>query len=248
MTDRYGHPRQSIFPPGRRHASATASVAYSTSQQQQQQHPPHHYQSQQQHQQQQQQQQQQQHPQAHPPAAPAKPPRSNHLQFRSSSQLAAPRRLAPRGLLLLDGAVDSDGDTMVVEDYYCRGFGLEDPYVDDGDGDGDGDGDDDDDDDDRAFGEQGIVVRNSNGDYEVEEPPSMVVDDPDEIVLDMRQENEKERQRLADAVKQHQSQQNSVPAQPEELLEAVKASLRAKVAALAEDKWMYEKEEELHSL
>lgn len=29
-----------------------------------------------------------------------------------------------------------------------------------------------------------------------------------------------------------------------ELLEAVKASLRAKVAALAEDNWMYEKEDE----
>lgn len=29
-----------------------------------------------------------------------------------------------------------------------------------------------------------------------------------------------------------------------ELLEAVKASLRAKVAALAEDSWMYEKQEE----
>ncbi len=30
-----------------------------------------------------------------------------------------------------------------------------------------------------------------------------------------------------------------------ELLEAVKASLRAKVAALAEDNWMYEAEEDL---
>lgn len=29
-----------------------------------------------------------------------------------------------------------------------------------------------------------------------------------------------------------------------ELLEAVRASLRAKVSALVEDKWMYEKEEE----
>lgn len=70
-------------------------------------------------------------------------------------------------------------------------------------------------------------------------------------------------------MKQHQSRHNRVPAQPEgkqqeeclvaqqrqsmgsianawylELFEAVKASLRAKVAALAEDNWMYEKEEE----
>ncbi|KAI3396165.1 hypothetical protein diail_368 [Diaporthe ilicicola] len=91
-----------------------------------------------------------------------------------------------------------------------------------------------------------IVVRDKNGDVELDEPPTLVVDDPDEIALDMRQENEKERQRLADAVKHHQNivNQNSVPAQPEELFEAVRASLRAKVAALSEDNWMYEKEDE----
>lgn len=91
-----------------------------------------------------------------------------------------------------------------------------------------------------------IVVRDKNGEVELDEPPTLVVDDPDEIALDMRQENEKERQRLADAVKHHQNivNQNSVPAQPEELFEAVRASLRAKVAALSEDNWMYEKEDE----
>jgi hypothetical protein len=85
--------------------------------------------------------------------------------------------------------------------------------------------------------------------------------DPEEEVHDAGQEHEKERQRLAEAVKQHQIDQNSVPAQPEgtasshpltprgitkqftELLEAVRASLRAKVAALAEDNWMYERED-----
>lgn len=90
-----------------------------------------------------------------------------------------------------------------------------------------------------------IVVRDKNGEVELDEPPTLVVDDPDEIALDMRQENEselasmimhrddtcvlqmtcgadhwlftEERQRLADAVKHHQSivNQNSVPAQPE---------------------------------
>lgn len=35
-----------------------------------------------------------------------------------------------------------------------------------------------------------IVVRGANGEVEVEEPPFLPVDDPDEIVLDMRQENE----------------------------------------------------------
>ena len=70
-----------------------------------------------------------------------------------------------------------------------------------------------------------------------------------------------ERQRLAEAVKHHQINHNTVPEQPEgrlhshlsrlwslicisELLEAVRASLRAKVAALAEDNWMFEPEEQ----
>jgi hypothetical protein len=37
-----------------------------------------------------------------------------------------------------------------------------------------------------------IVVRDKNGDVELDEPPTLVVDDPDEIALDMRQENESE--------------------------------------------------------
>ncbi len=71
-----------------------------------------------------------------------------------------------------------------------------------------------------------------------------------------------ERQRLADAVRHHQRDRNRAPSEPAgkrkssairtlntdrrlaELLEAVRASLRAKVAALAEDNWMYEAEDE----
>lgn len=45
--------------------------------------------------------------------------------------------------------------------------------------------------------EDGIVVRDLNGDFELEEPPSLVVEDPEEIVLDMRQENESEFAALA---------------------------------------------------
>lgn len=37
-----------------------------------------------------------------------------------------------------------------------------------------------------------IVVRDKNGEVELDEPPTLVVDDPDEIALDMRQENESE--------------------------------------------------------
>ena len=121
-----------------------------------------------------------------------------------------------------------------------------------------------------------IVVRDKNGEIELGDPPTPPVDDADEIgALDARHENEMERQRLSEAVKQHQIDQNSVLAQPEgkdpttgnhsarylspvpltktthfatdtELLEAVKASLKAKVAALAEDNWMFEQEELPH--
>lgn len=129
--------------------------------------------------------------------------------------------------------------------------------------------------------QEDIVVRDKNGEIQLGDPPTPPIDDTEELMaLDARHENERERQRLAEAVKQHQIGQNSVvvPAQPEgksgrlllsvnekdtspvgvhlakteqfasttELLEAVRASLRAKVAALAEDNWMFEREELPH--
>ncbi|KAF7562103.1 hypothetical protein G7046_g2031 [Stylonectria norvegica] len=89
-----------------------------------------------------------------------------------------------------------------------------------------------------------IVVRDKDGEIELGDPPTPPLEDEDEMPLDDRHESEKERQRLAEAVKHHQVNHSAVPEQPEELLEAVKASLRAKVAALAEDNWMYEPEEQ----
>jgi len=59
-----------------------------------------------------------------------------------------------------------------------------------------------------------IVIRDKNGEVELEDPPTPVVD-ADEVALDAHQEGERERQRLAEAVKQHQIGQNSIPAQPE---------------------------------
>ncbi|KAI1191421.1 hypothetical protein F5B17DRAFT_309351 [Nemania serpens] len=91
-----------------------------------------------------------------------------------------------------------------------------------------------------------IVVRDKNGEFEVEDPPTPPMDEPDdEAALDDAQENEKERQRLAEAVRLLQMHTH-VPAQQEEVLEIVRASMRAKVAALAEDNWMYEAEEPPH--
>ncbi|KAF4469726.1 UPF0220 domain [Fusarium albosuccineum] len=89
-----------------------------------------------------------------------------------------------------------------------------------------------------------IVVRDKHGEIELGDPPTPALEDEDELPLDHRQESEKERQRLAEAVKHHQINRSTVPEQPEELLEAVRASLRAKVAALAEDNWMFEPEEQ----
>ncbi|KAI8952441.1 hypothetical protein F4801DRAFT_218465 [Xylaria longipes] len=87
-----------------------------------------------------------------------------------------------------------------------------------------------------------IVIRDKNGEFEVGDPPTPPLDDPDEeAALDDAQENERERQKLAAAVRQHQM--TRLPVHPEEVLEALKASMRAKVAALAEDNWMYEAEE-----
>lgn len=45
-------------------------------------------------------------------------------------------------------------------------------------------------------------------------------------------------------MKHHQRGRNRAPSEPAELLEAVRAVLRAKVAHLAEDEWMYEAEGE----
>ncbi|KAI0416829.1 hypothetical protein F5X98DRAFT_174874 [Xylaria grammica] len=89
-----------------------------------------------------------------------------------------------------------------------------------------------------------IVIRDKNGEFEVEDPPTPPLDDPDdEVALDDAQENERERQKLAEAVRHHQINHTRMPAHPEEVLEILKASMRAKVAALSEDNWMYEAEE-----
>ncbi|KAF5122576.1 hypothetical protein E5D57_013061 [Metarhizium anisopliae] len=87
-----------------------------------------------------------------------------------------------------------------------------------------------------------IVVRNQHGEIELGDPPTPILetDEPED-----RDESEKERQRLAEAVKHHSINHSTVPDQPEELLEAVRASLRAKVAALADDNWMFEAEDQI---
>ncbi|KAI0550782.1 hypothetical protein F4679DRAFT_192774 [Xylaria curta] len=90
-----------------------------------------------------------------------------------------------------------------------------------------------------------IVIRDKNGEFEVGDPPTPPLVDPsEEPALDDAQENERERQRLADAVRHYQMTRLSV--QDNEVLEVLRASMRAKVSATAEDNWMYEAEEPPH--
>ncbi|KAI2623437.1 hypothetical protein GGS21DRAFT_534076 [Xylaria nigripes] len=93
-----------------------------------------------------------------------------------------------------------------------------------------------------------IVIRDQNGEFEIGNPPTPPLKDmDDEPALDGAQENERERQKLAEAVRHHQVNHTCMPAQPEEVLEVLKASMRAKVAALADDNWMYEPEDSLRA-
>lgn len=89
-----------------------------------------------------------------------------------------------------------------------------------------------------------IVVRDKNGEFEVGDPPTPPVEEPDEGVLDEILENERERHKLAEVVKHHQINHNRGPAHAEEVMDALRASMRAQVAALSEDNWMYEPEEQ----
>lgn len=61
-----------------------------------------------------------------------------------------------------------------------------------------------------------IVVRDQNGEIELDDPPTPPIDEPDQVgALEAQHESERERERLAEAVKQYQIDQNSVLAQPE---------------------------------
>ncbi|EAA32321.1 hypothetical protein GE21DRAFT_7611 [Neurospora crassa] len=119
-----------------------------------------------------------------------------------------------------------------------------------------------------------IVVRDKEtGEIDLgHDPPTPPYDEEMETIMEARIEQEKERERLADAVREwlteHEAEgRGDVGPEgagggggggegagggggggmdTEDLLEAVKASLKAKVAALSEDNWMFEREEVLH--
>ncbi|PNP54966.1 hypothetical protein THARTR1_04655 [Trichoderma harzianum] len=90
-----------------------------------------------------------------------------------------------------------------------------------------------------------LVVRDQHGEVEIGNPPTPVVDDEEELqALEYQQENEREKQRLAEAIRHYQISHSSMADQPDALFEAVRESNRSKVSALAEDNWMFEAEEQ----
>jgi len=70
------------------------------------------------------------------------------------------------------------------------------------------------------------VVRNKNGEIELGDPPTPLLDDDDQddlAALEERQHNERERQRLAEAVRQHQMDQNGIGSHPEGMYSLTKS-------------------------
>ncbi|OAA40315.1 hypothetical protein NOR_05876 [Metarhizium rileyi] len=88
-----------------------------------------------------------------------------------------------------------------------------------------------------------IVVRNQLGEIELGDPPTPIMEADESEDRDDSQQ--KERQKLSDALERHSINHSAVPDQSEELLEAIRASLRAKVTALADDNWMFEPEDQI---
>ncbi|KAI6250885.1 hypothetical protein HI914_00510 [Erysiphe necator] len=96
-----------------------------------------------------------------------------------------------------------------------------------------------------------IVIRDDNGEIQIgivatSSSPMPSFGDEDVEQHEAREE-EKDRQRLVDAIKNLQRNRNREPGEPAELLEAVKVNLKAKVAALAEDNWLYTAEDEVRA-
>ncbi|RKF56370.1 putative upf0220 domain protein [Golovinomyces cichoracearum] len=93
-----------------------------------------------------------------------------------------------------------------------------------------------------------IVIRDEKGECQIGPVavPSLMqpLNDEDDNQCEAREE-EQVQQCLTDAIKNHKRDRNRTLSDPAELLEAVKISLKAKVAALADDSWLYEAENEL---
>ncbi|KAM0793829.1 hypothetical protein BDR22DRAFT_895839 [Usnea florida] len=85
-----------------------------------------------------------------------------------------------------------------------------------------------------------IVVKDRNGNYQVEVPHLPPLDEDQAQEEDSGNEKEKLDARLLEMYKDRSLQ----PHDPAELLNAVHASLRRKVASLDDDNWIFEAEQE----
>lgn len=87
-----------------------------------------------------------------------------------------------------------------------------------------------------------IVVRDHNGDFLMEDISAQSqLNNHENSNTDPGDE---ERLHLINAFKNHQRDRDWVSSEPAVLLEAVMSSLKAKVAALSEDNWRYEADED----
>lgn len=145
MTDRYGHPRQTVF--GRRHASAAATVSYSDTRQ----------------------------THLSAPSA-AQQPQPGGPAHQNATSNAGVRRNLFQGQLTRRPTAGPGSSSSNPNDTGPPGRNA-----------GDLGGMEVEEDESAS---SDIVVRDKNGEVELDEPPTLVVDDPDEIALDMRQENE----------------------------------------------------------
>ncbi|PHH81902.1 hypothetical protein CDD82_7593 [Ophiocordyceps australis] len=87
-----------------------------------------------------------------------------------------------------------------------------------------------------------IVVRNQHGEFDLDDPPLPMHGEPGDQTEE-HHEAEKEKRRLAEAVKRHNIHHGTMQDPSEELVETVRADLRTKVSALARDNWMFEPED-----
>lgn len=70
-----------------------------------------------------------------------------------------------------------------------------------------------------------LVVRDQHGEVEIGNPPTPVVDDEEELqALEYQQENEREKQRLAEAIRRYQISHSSMADQPDGELNRIRNS------------------------
>ncbi|KAK3169518.1 hypothetical protein OEA41_008902 [Lepraria neglecta] len=87
-----------------------------------------------------------------------------------------------------------------------------------------------------------IVVKDRNGEYDIQVPLLPPLDEEQAQEEEVASEKEKLDARLLEMYKDRSLQ----PGEPAELLTAVQASLRRKVASLDDDNWMFEAEQQTH--